>query len=89
MTSLQQLESLAIFFISPPTPKISDSPVFHLRVLRILVKKWTKFNLVFDQFLVYFAVAVFKLKKMGNESLKPSKIGGIKAVSVTWKHTHL
>ena len=53
------------------------------------MKKWTKFNLVFDQFLVYFAVAVFKLKKVGNESLKPSKIGGIKAVSVTWKHTHL
>ena len=45
------------------------------------MKKWTKFNLVFDQFLVYFAV--FKLKKMGNESLKPSKIGGIKAISVT------
>ena len=47
------------------------------------MKKWTKFNLVFDQFLVYFALAVFKLKKMGNESLKPSKIGGIKAISVT------
>ena len=44
------------------------------------MKKRTKFNLVSDQFLVYFA--------MGNESLKPSKIGGIKAISVTWKHTH-